>query len=186
MIGRHQLHDHHAHDGLDGVAATLEHAGEAAGLALEMEAERELVHVLEGAVGEPAHRVHRHLRENTVAHLGEHRHQDAHAAIRDGHEDRRGEHPEQPGGRGHRCAVLPGERIGRPFEGERHRDGRELGGQQKHHRSGDAKLEIAPIGRPEIGPQPTHDGEQRAALGGHLPLQCFARSQVWIRHRNPC
>src|SRR5262249_34854111 len=37
---RHELHDHHAHDRLDGIASALEHAGQAAGLALEMEAQR--------------------------------------------------------------------------------------------------------------------------------------------------
>jgi hypothetical protein len=47
--GRHELHDHHAHDGLDGIAAALEDPCQAAGLALEVKAQRELVHVLEGA-----------------------------------------------------------------------------------------------------------------------------------------
>ena len=42
---------------LDGVAPAFEHARQAAGLALEVKAQRELVHVLEGAVGELAHRV---------------------------------------------------------------------------------------------------------------------------------
>ena len=56
----------------------------------------------------------------------------------------------EPGGRRHRRAALPGERIGGPFEGERHRDGRELGGEQEHHRKRDAKLEVAPVGRPDV------------------------------------
>ena len=47
MVGS-ELQDHHAHDGLDAVAAALEHARQPAGLALEMEAQRQLVHVLEG------------------------------------------------------------------------------------------------------------------------------------------
>ena len=40
----------------------------------------------------------------------------------------------------HRRAALAGERVGRPFEGEGHRDGGELGGEQQHHRQRDAQL----------------------------------------------
>ena len=54
------------------IAAALEHAGKPAGLALEMEAQRQLVHVLEGEDREPPHRVHRHLGEHAVAQLGQH------------------------------------------------------------------------------------------------------------------
>src|SRR5260370_25923348 len=39
---------HHAHDGLDGVAPALQHAGEPTGLALKVEAQRQQMHVLEG------------------------------------------------------------------------------------------------------------------------------------------
>ena len=46
--GRRRVEDDHAHDGLDAVAAALEHARQAAGLALEMKAQRQLVHVHEG------------------------------------------------------------------------------------------------------------------------------------------
>ena len=45
------------------VAAALEHAGQAAGLALEVEAQRQAVHVLEGLERELAHGVHRDLGE---------------------------------------------------------------------------------------------------------------------------
>ena len=41
--------------------------------------------------------------------------------------DRRGDHPDQPDGVPAGALRLAGQRVGRPFEGERHRDGRELG-----------------------------------------------------------
>ena len=133
-------------------------------------------------IGEPAHRVHRHLGEDAVAHLGEHRHQDAHAAIGDRHQDRRGQHPGQPGRRRDRRTALPGQRVGRPLEGERHRDGGELGAQQQHHRDHDAQLQVAPVGRPDIGPQPTHRREQRAAVGGNSRFS--ARSTRKVSHHD--
>ena len=141
--GRRQLQQHHAHDGLDGVAATLEHAGQPAGLALEMEAQRQQMHVLEGEHRQPPHRVHRHFGENAVAPLRQQPHDDAHAAIGERHHHRRGERPGEPiAGRNRRGAVA-GERIGRPFEGEGHRHGGELGEEQQHGRENHA----APSGR---------------------------------------
>ncbi len=149
--GRHQLQDHHAHDGLDRVAAALEHTRQSASLALEVEAQRQLVHMHEGAVGEPAHRVHRHLGEHAVARLLEQRHQDAHAAIGNGHGDGHGNHPSEPI-RGRRAAGT-GKRIGRPFECEGNRDRRELGCQQQRHGAKHPQLQVAAVGWPDIGPQ---------------------------------
>ena len=65
-------------------------------LALEMEAQRQLVQMREGAHRKPAHRVHRHLAEQAVAQLRKRRHQDAHAAISNHHGDRHGQQPRQP------------------------------------------------------------------------------------------
>src|SRR5262249_35347812 len=45
---RSQLQQHHTHDRLDGVAATLEDPGQTAGLALKVKAQRQKVQVLEG------------------------------------------------------------------------------------------------------------------------------------------
>ena len=149
---RHELHDHHAYDRLDGVAPAFQHPRQAAGFALEMEAERELVHVLEGAIGEPAYRVHGDLGEDAVAHLGEHRHQDARATVSNSHCDRSRERPEEPGGGRYGRASLPGQRIGCPFEGEGNRDGGELGREQQYYRRGNAKLEIAAIRWPNVRP----------------------------------
>ncbi len=65
--GGRQLQDDHAYYGLDGVAATLEHASQSARLALEMEAQREFVHVHKGAIGKPPHGMHGHLGEQRIA-----------------------------------------------------------------------------------------------------------------------
>jgi hypothetical protein len=164
----------------------FQHAGQAAGLALEMKAQRELVHVLEGAIGEPAHRVHRDLGEDAVARLREHRHEDAHPAVGNGERDRSRERPDEPCGGQDRRTPLPGERVGRPFEGERHDDGGKLGGEQQRHRRGDAQLEIAAVRRPDVRPQPAHDREQRGlALGEDLALQRLARTRMRLHSRTP-
>ena len=90
---RHQRHPRHL---FDAVAAALKHARQPAGLLLEMKAQRELVHVRESAERELAHGMHRHLREQAFAQLGEYHHQDAHEAIEHGREQRRAD---EPGGR---------------------------------------------------------------------------------------
>ena len=149
--GRHELQDDHADDGLDGVAAALQDPGQSAGLALQMEAQGQQVHVLEGEHRQPPHRMHRDLGEQRVANLGDAGHQDAHAAIGRGHHDRRRNHDGEPGGAG--AVRLMGERIGRPFVGEGHRDGGELGGQEQAKRHQHALFEIGAVARPDIGPK---------------------------------
>ena len=86
-----------------------------------MKAQRQFVHVDEGEIGELAHRVHRHARENSVAPLGQHRHQHAQAAVAQGHDQGRGDQPQRPVRRLHRRGIRAGQRVDRPFEGERHR-----------------------------------------------------------------
>ena len=53
-------------------AAALENAGQAAGLAFEVEAQRQAMHVLEGLQRELADRMHRDLGEQAVANLRQH------------------------------------------------------------------------------------------------------------------
>ncbi len=165
---RRQLQQHHAHDGLDGVAAAFENARQPAGLALEMKAQRQQMHVLEGEHRQAAHRVHRHLGEDSITQLGKRRHQDAHAAVGQRHQHRRrqrpGDHIVGPKRRG----AVAGQRIGCPFEGERHRDGGELGGEQQHGREDHAVLQVAPVRRPDIGPQIRERAQYGPAVGGHL------------------
>ena len=89
-------------DALDAAAAALEHARQAAGLALQVEAQREPVHVLEHFEREAAYGVHRHGREHRVAPLRQQRHQDARQAVDQHKSDRRG------GQRGDGNVVLAG------------------------------------------------------------------------------
>jgi hypothetical protein len=104
---RDELKNDHADDGLDGVAAALKHTGEPTGLAIEMKAQRQKVHVLEGEDRQPSHRVHRHLGEHAVAKLRQPRHQDAHEAIGERHRDWRGDRPAKPRFGRDRGAALP-------------------------------------------------------------------------------
>ena len=163
--GRDQLQDHHPHDDLDAGAAALQHARQSAGLALQMKAQRQFMHVDEGEVSELAHRMHRHARKNAVAPLRQHRHQHAHGAVACGHHQRRGDQPQRPVRRLHRRAVGAGQRVDRPFEGERHRQRRELGDQQQHHRPDHAHLQIGAIAGPDIGPQMHQRPDQGRLFG---------------------
>ena len=58
-------------------AAALQHARQPAGLALQVEAQRQAVHVLEGVERQLAHGVHGDLGEHALAHLHQQRHGDA-------------------------------------------------------------------------------------------------------------
>ncbi len=172
------------------VAAALEHPRQPAGLALQVEAQRQLMHVLEGADGEPPHRMHRHLGEQAVAKLRQRGHHDAHAAIGDGQGNRSRKHPCHPRIGSDRGASLPGQRVDCPFVGERDRDRGELGDQQQQGRLQHAELEVAPVGRPDIGPQVDERGHQRTAgderarhrLGRLDLLEGFGVSHSWARN----
>ena len=175
--GRRELQQQHAHDGLDRIAPALQDAREPAGPALQMKAQRQQVHVLERAHGEPPHRVHRHLGEDRVARLGEQRHHHAHAAIGDRHHHRRRQRPGEDVVGTERRGAVTGERVGRPLEGERHRDRRELGGKYQQRGNPDAHLEVAPIGRPDVRPQMHERREQRvaAAAAADFALETVGR-----------
>ena len=149
--GRHEGHQRHARDVLDAEPAALQHAGQAAGLALEMEAQGQAVHVLEGGERQAAHGVHGDLGEHALAHLHEQRHGDAGEAVE---HDRRRRSAEQPGqrlGDGHGAAGRRDQRVGRPLEGEGHGDRDELGRQHQQQRDDDRALQIRPVGRPHVG-----------------------------------
>jgi hypothetical protein len=69
-----------AHDGLDRVASALEHPRQAAGLALEMKAQRKLVHVNERSIASRRTAFIATLAK-MPSRLRQQRHQDADAAI---------------------------------------------------------------------------------------------------------
>ena len=68
---RRRVQHGEADDRLDALGAALDDARQAAGAPLEMEAQRQLVHVHEGAVGELAHRILADAGEQRVAQLVE-------------------------------------------------------------------------------------------------------------------
>ncbi len=162
------MQDHHPHDDLDAEPAALQHARQAAGLALQMKAQRQLMHVDEGEISELAHRVHRHPGEDSVAPLGQHRHQHAHAAVADGHDQGRCDQPHRPVRRLHRRGIRAGQRVDRPFERERHRQRRQLGDQQQHHRPDHAHLEIGAIAGPDVRPQMHQRPDQGRLFDGFV------------------
>ena len=130
--------------------------------------------------------MHRHPRENAVAPLGQYRHQHAQAAIANGHNQRRGDQPHRPVRGLHRRGIGAGQRIDRPFERERHRQRRDLGEQQQHHRPDHAHLEIGAIAGPDIRPQMHQRPEQGRLLNGIAGGRRFAgaRSRISMSHRS--
>ena len=66
-----------------------------------------------------------------------------------------------------RRRALSDQRVRRPFEGERHRDRGELGGEQQHQRAEHAQLQVGAVGRPDVGPQVDHGAQERAAVCSH-------------------
>ena len=80
----------HAHDSVDAVDAALDDAAQASGPALQMKAQRKLMQMPEGAVGELAHGVLGNHGEPHVAELREQHHQHAAHAIGDDQHGRDG------------------------------------------------------------------------------------------------
>ena len=160
-----------AHDGLDGVATPLQHTGQATGLALQMEAEAELMQVDEDLLGQTAHRVHGDGGEERVATLRGEAHEDAQDAVErdqgDGPEEQ-AEHIVRGLGVGARLARHG---VRRPLErvGHRHRD--ELGDQ--HEREGD----VDPLAQVDAGVRP-HVGGQLAQHGRQTRLRLVRRSSL--------
>jgi len=71
---------------------------------------------------------------------------------------------------------VSGQRIDRPLEGERHRDGGELGDEQQHGRPDHAHLQVDAIRRPDERPQTDHRAPQCSAVGGDPEAR-------WMRRR---
>ena len=87
--------------------------------------------------------------------------------------------------RGNRRAALPGQRVNRPLEGERHRKRRELGRKQKKRRNDHAPLQVLAVGWPDVRPEPAERGEQLASVGGNVAPHGVRRSRMGIGHQEP-
>ena len=126
-----------ADDGFDGVAAALENAGQSAGLALKMKAQRQLMQMHEHFDRQAAHGVHRDLGEQRVAPLREHRHQDPHEAVDHRQCDHARQYCRQ---RNMLRGRVANQRIGRPFECIGHANRHEFGGEHQDDRHQDAQF----------------------------------------------
>ena len=146
-----------------------------------MEAQRQLVEMDEDFVGEAAHRVHRHRREQGVAPLLGQRHQNAHQAVERGERQR-------PGERAHRrrAGAADGgrERVGRPFQRVGRGDGHQLRGDHQHHRQAGARLQVGAVARPQVRPQAAHRARQ-GALGFAAPARGEETGGLWLVHEVP-
>jgi len=146
-----------------------------------VEAQRKLVEVDEDFVGEAAHRVHRHRREQGVATLLGERHQNAHQAVERGERQRPGERAQggRPG-----AADRRRERVGRPFQRIGGGDGHQLRGDHQHHRQAGARLQVGAVARPQIRPQAAHRARQRA-LSFATPARGEETGNLWLMHEVP-
>ena len=159
---RRHGHQHRgANDRLDRIAAAFENPRQAAGLALEVKAQRQLMEMDEDLDGEASHGVHRHRGEQRVAPLLRQRHEDAHQPVEHCQRDGAGQRARQ-GGR--QAKSVGRQRVRRPFQriGRRDRDG--LGREHQRDREDDAKLEIDAVGRPDIGPQKPDRSDEGASI----------------------
>src|SRR5262249_718147 len=120
--------------------AALDGAGEAAGLALEMKAERERMKMAEGGERHLPHRALTHLGKDGIAQLGKELRADARYAISD---DKR--HRQRDDG-----GVTGRERIDGALVEQRHVDVDELGADEEDERNKYAPAQ-RPILRPEKG-----------------------------------
>jgi hypothetical protein len=126
----------------------LDDAAQPAGAAGEVEAQRELVQVLEGFERELAHGVLADRGEEYVAQLLEAGIDDVAEAISDDQHQRDGDaHDEGVVGRG----TI--ERVDDALVGEGDERGRHLGDQQRADGEDNPELEVGPILRPHVPPQ---------------------------------
>ena len=156
------VEDGEAEHGLHAVGAALDGAGQAAGLAVEMEAEREAVQVLEGFERHEAGAALLDGGEDGVAEFAEAGGGDAEQAVAEdeggGDEDERGR---RAGG------VFGREGVDGAAVDQGDEDGGDLGGDEEGDGEGDADMRSGVAGGPEIGQQGP-DGLQAGPFGPGL------------------
>jgi hypothetical protein len=147
---RHDLEQQVVQQVVDAVDAALDRPRHPAGLAVEVEAQREPVEVLEGAERDHVDGVLRDAREHDLAQLGERRGEHARGAVggeqAERHDDRR---------------VRRRQRVDRLLVDQRHVDGRELG--RDHQRDG--RRHPQPQRRRAVAPQIGQQAAQHREIG---------------------
>ncbi len=140
---RHEAEEEIVEQEFGAADAALDRARQAAGLALQMEAQRQLVEMAEGRERESAHRALPDLGEDRIAQLGEALRADTRDAIADDQQHRHREHQR----------LARRQRIDRVLVEHRHIDGAGLGHDQQADRDHHAYAKLGTVARPEIGQQ---------------------------------
>ena len=166
----------HAHDSVDAVDAALDDAAQASGAALQMKAQRKLMQMPEGAVGELAHGVLGNHGEPHVAELREQHHQHAAHAIGDDQHGGDGGEAERREPGDFARARLAGEEVDDRLVGDRHGERDRLGDHERQKREHHPHAEIGAIGRPDI--------RRKLAQHAQLPRPCLKHG-VASRLRQP-
>ncbi len=143
--GRHEIEEQVRQQELGAADAALDRARQPAGLAVEMEAQRQRMEMAERRERDAAHRVLLDLGEDDVAQLARDLRQDARNAIGDDDHHRHGD----DGG-----DMARRQRIDRALVQHRHDDVDALGGNEERERHHHAHAQLERMARPEIGKEP--------------------------------
>ena len=152
-----------ADDRLDALGAALDDPRQAAGAPFEMKAQRQFMHVLEGAERQLPHGVLADTRKQRIAQLVEAELYQPDDVI--GHDQHHRRQKEWRQGR--RIGMNAGQRICRPFEEIGHDNQHQLGDDQEDSRPDKPRLEVRPVGRPHIGPEAAQGAEGGAGISGN-------------------
>ena len=168
--GRQRVQDGEADDRLDALYAALDDARQAAGATLEVEAQRQVMHVHERFVRELAHRILPDAGKKRVAQLVKPSLKQAHQIVGD---DKCRRHQQEIRQRRWRRMVA-GQCVGRPFEEIGYGNQHQLGNDEIDGRPDDTRAQIAALRRPHIGLQ-VEQGPQSRAGGrrNRFVSQCF-------------
>ncbi len=142
--GRHEIEQEIGQQELGAADAALDRARQPAGLAVEMEAQREGMEMPERRERHAAHRVLLDLGEHHVAQLARELRQDAGDAIRD---DQHHRHHDD-------VDMARRQRIDRALVQHRHRDVDALGRDEERQRHQHADTQLERMARPEIREEP--------------------------------
>ena len=157
--GRGDVEEEEIEHHVDALGAALDDLGDRAGAPLEVEAQRQIVEVAEGGLGEPPRRVLADPLENAVAQIVEQHAAEARAGISDDQRD----------GDRHRRLHARRHPVHRRAEGERHDQGGDRDrDQDQQQRQDDARLQPRLARRPEIGKEAPQDAEAPSAFSARL------------------
>ena len=151
--GRQHVEQHEVQQELDAAHAALDGAAHPAGLAVQVEPERQAVQMAEGGERHGAHGALAHFGEHRVAQLAEALGEDAGDGVGDDEEER------------HRERRRGVERVDRALVEQRHADVGELGRRQQRHRRHDPQAQLGLALGPQVGQQRAHRADVGLVAG---------------------